>query len=238
MTTTMQKPQHSLLILKGDKAAIDLEVKGVGVLEIKDAEKGEVEAIIATLGVVDRDGDVIHESAIKSGSKVKMSAYGHDAVWGETPVGKGQIVIDGNKAIFKGKLFLSTARGRETFGVLKEMGADQEWSFGFAVKGHEVPDDDWKKKGAYRILTKLEPFEVSPVMRGAGVGTHTVGVKEDKPADQPVPTPEEVEAKARAEAEAKAATERAAIARQAKARDAAEEAQRVMRNLRRLGYVT
>lgn len=156
----------------------ELVLKGLEAFEIKDAEQGLVEAVIATLDVVDRDGDVITADAIKSGAKVKMSGYGHDAVWGATPVGKGTIRIDGNKAIFSGKVFLATARGQEIFNVLKEMGSDQEWSFGFRVKGSEVPDESWQKKGARRVLTKVDAFEVSPVMIGAGVGTRTVGVKE------------------------------------------------------------
>ena len=37
----------------------DIETKAFGALEIKDAEQGEVTAVVATLGVVDRDGDVL-----------------------------------------------------------------------------------------------------------------------------------------------------------------------------------
>jgi hypothetical protein len=40
-----------------------------------------------------------------------------------------------------------------------------------------VPSDDERKQGARRILTKLDAFEVSPVIIGAGVGTRTLGVK-------------------------------------------------------------
>jgi hypothetical protein len=36
-------------------------------------------------------------------------------------------------------MFLTTTRGRDTFELLKEMGADQEWSFGFRIMGAEVP---------------------------------------------------------------------------------------------------
>lgn len=154
-----------------------LTLKSFGTFEIKDANTGSVEAIIATLMVVDKDEDVITETAIPDGAKVSMSAYGHDAVFGTAPVGKGKLVIEGNKAVFKGRLFLGTSRGRDTFEVLKEMGEEQQWSFGFRILGAEVPDEAWKKRGARRILTKLDCFEVSPVIVGAGVGTRTVGVK-------------------------------------------------------------
>jgi hypothetical protein len=154
-----------------------MTTKSFGGFEIKDAEKGEVEAIIATLEVVDRDGDILRKGSIPDGVAVQMSAWGHDAVFGSRPVGKGTIHIDGNKALFKGRVFLNTAEGRETFEVLKEMGRDQEWSWGFQVVGSEVPSENEKKQGAWRILTKTSPFEVSPVIIGAGIGTRTLGVK-------------------------------------------------------------
>lgn len=146
-------------------------------VEIKDAEKGDVEAIIATLGVVDRDEDIIRPGAIPDGANVSMSSYGHSAAYGDRPVGKGKIHIEGNKAVFRGRVFLKTLEGRETFETLKEMGADQQWSWGFEVLGSEVPTEDEKKQGARRALTKTDTFEVSPVIRGAGIGTRTVGVK-------------------------------------------------------------
>lgn len=224
----------------------NITTKGLGPLAIKDEAKGEIEAVIATLDVVDRDGDIIRRDAIKSGAKVKVSKYGHDAMWGAQPVGKGTIEIDGDRAIFKGRLFLDTTDGRETFTVLKEMGADQEWSFGFMIKGTEVPDEDLRKQGVYRILTKLEPFEVSPVMIGAGVGTRTTRVKqlvhalvgEPTASDPPAPTPDTAadeaarqaaeaaaEAKAAADAEAQRQAEEAA-AHEAKAA-AEQEAHRL-----------
>src|SRR5688572_4325000 len=101
-----------------------VETKTLECIELKDAEKGEVEAVIATLGVVDHDGDIIREDAIKDGSKVTMSSYNHDTApslfggSGTLPVGKGKIRIDGKKAVFDGKMFIEkSARARETFGV-------------------------------------------------------------------------------------------------------------------------
>jgi hypothetical protein len=182
------------------RATDGLVVKSFVGFEIKDADKGEIEAIIATLEVVDKDEDVIMSDAIKDASKVAMSSYGHDVVFGDTPVGKGKLFVEGNKAVFKGRIFLATQKGRETFEVLKEMGADQQWSFGFRILGSEVPEEKWKKAGARRILTKLDCYEVSPVMVGAGVGTHTVGVKA---ADVPAPEPDPAIEAARLETERK-----------------------------------
>ncbi len=177
----------------------DPVVKSITSFEIKDADQGTVRAVIATLGVVDRDGDIIRKGAIPDGARVAVSAYGHDAVWGNRPVGKGTLSTEGNKVLFDGRIFLNTTDGRDTFEVLKEMGADQEWSFGFRIMGEEVPADDEKKSGAWRILTKLDAFEVSPVLVGAGIGTRTLAVKQSdgdpgEPVVVPAPVVETVEA--------------------------------------------
>lgn len=187
------------------------EYKGLGLIEIKDEDRGEIEAVVATLGVIDRDGDIIRPGAIKSGTKVKVSAYRHEAMYGARPVGAGTIAVEDNRAVFRGRLFLKTAEARETFEVLKELGADQEWSFGYIIKGHEVPDEAERKQGAYRILTKLEPIEVSPVLMGAGLGTGTRSVKEANLEREEARAAEEA-ARLEAEQAAADATQRAAEA--------------------------
>lgn len=217
----------------------ELALKSFGTFDIKDADKGEVEAVIATLNVVDRDREVILPGAIKDGVAVKLSSYGHDAVFGSAPVGKGTLRTKGDKVVFAGRFFLTTTRGLEAFTTLKELGTDQEWSFGFRVIDAENAPEEWAKRGAYRMLKKLEPFEVSPVMTGAGIGTETLAIKSDTGAGD--------EATKQAEAEAKAATleaerlaaetarqedERAAQ-RAALKQAAAEEFERFQRNLRR-----
>lgn len=200
--------------------------------EIKDAEKGEVSAKVATLEVVDKDGDIIRKSAQPKAAKVAMSSWGHDAVFGNRPVGKGTLARDGDGLRFDGRVFLNTVDGRETFEVLKEMGPDQQWSFAFRVLGSEVPSDDERKAGAQRIITKMDAFEVSPVLIGAGIGTHTMSVKAQADGD-PGNTPEltsianriydkitaELIAGRQAEAEAKAAAEAMQLAAAAKAEE-------------------
>jgi hypothetical protein len=192
-------------------------IKAFGTLDIKDESKGEVEAVIAMLNTPDREGDVILPDAIKSGSRVILSSYGHNTVGslfgdgGQMPAGKGKIIIDENKAVFRGHTFMDMQIGRDTLSMLKHMGADQEWSFGFRVIGSEVPDEDWRKRGAERILTKLDCFEVSPVLIGAGVGTRTVLAKEAQDAAEAARKKAEEEAAEAArlaqEAETKAAQE-------------------------------
>lgn len=150
-----------------------MERKGLRV-EVKDATKGQVEAIISTFNVIDHDGDVTQSGAFTDGAKVRISAYGHRSWWGELPVGKGVIKVTDEDARLVGEFFVETEVGRETFGVVKAMGELQEWSYGFDVVESEMGQQDGRD---VRFLKKLEVHEVSPVLKGAGVGTQTVAVK-------------------------------------------------------------
>jgi hypothetical protein len=158
----------------------DLEMKSFGPFEIKSEDRGEVVAVVATLGVVDKDGDVILPGAVPpGGSKVKLSGYNHDVITeGRAPVGKGVITEEDNRLIFRGKFFLSTERGREAFHTTKELGSEGEWSFGFPrnVKTGQLTDD-WRTKGAKRMIAGLDAIEASPVFVGAGWGTGTLSTK-------------------------------------------------------------
>jgi hypothetical protein len=243
----------------------ELEMKSFGPFEIKSEDRGEVVAIVATLGVVDKDGDVIERGAFPpGGSNVKLSGYNHDViVGGAAPVGKGVVTEEGDHAIFRGKFFMSTERGREAFHTTKELGAEGEWSFGFprAVKAGEMTDE-WKSKGAKRIIKGLVPIEASPVFVGAGWGTGTLLTKSAEPAEVAEPQADgdpapleavlsegsaaamlEIVTEAIAEAaaepveteEAKAARE-AEVAYKAARAEAMEEFERVQRSLKRMGY--
>jgi len=163
-------------------------------LEVKDADQGLVQAEFATLNVIDLDGDVTLPGAFGD-QRVKLAAWGHN--WGDLPVGKGGISEQGEKAVFDGKFFLDTTAGLEHFKTVKNLGALQEWSYGFEVKqavrrgqpefdaalaeGYNGP----KPANVERILQKMKVFEVSPVMRGAGINTRTRVVKDaDDQADE------------------------------------------------------
>ena len=185
----------SKLRVKSDDAKNDdVEHKDFdSAFEIKDETTGEIEAIIATFGVIDRDGDIVQKGAIPDGSVVAISEYGHSSIFGDAPVGKGTIVTEGNKAIMRGQLFMDMPEAKKTLSVLKGMGSAQQWSWGFRVTGYETPSDEQRKQGAWRIITKTETFEASPVLRGAGIGTRTVSAKqkaEDPPPPDPVVTPQ------------------------------------------------
>jgi hypothetical protein len=172
-----------------------IELKSFGALEIKDVEQGEVCAIVCTLGIVDKDGDVLLPGSFPPSASVKMSGYGHDVIVdGSPPVGKGTIKVEGDKAIFTGKFFMSSDRAREAFNIVKELGADGDWSFGFPrnVKTEKMTDE-WKSKGAKRLISAIMPIEASPVFEGAGHGTGTLYTKAKE--GEPDPTIEAAEPK-------------------------------------------
>lgn len=146
------------------------ERKGL-TLELKAAE-GQFRAVFATLNVIDKDGDVTRPGAFKPGQEVRIAQWGHN--WSALPVGKGVIGADDEKAWVDGSFFMDTTLGVDTYRTVKNLGGLQEWSYGFEV----IKSANGAHEGRnVRFLDGLEVFEVSPVMIGAGVGTHTDAIK-------------------------------------------------------------
>lgn len=204
-----------------------LETKAFGAFEVKDAERGEVTAIVATLNVVDRDGDVILPGAIADGTRVKLSAYNHDIIYEDrAPAGVGTITTKGDQVMLDAQFFMDTTRGRDAFHTAKGLGTEGEWSIGFPRKAVEsaTMTEGWRSKGARRIIAKMPVIEASPVFVGAGIGTQTVAAK----------AAEDAAAALAADAETKAAAEQAARDAEAlKAKQVNEEAARIFARGRR-----
>lgn len=164
----------------------DVETKSIEGFEIKDADRGEVVAVVSTFNVVDRDGDVVLPGAIPDGTIVKMSAYGHDSVLeGKAPVGRGVLQVDGNRAVLSAKYFMTTQRAQEAFATVKELGTDSEWSVAWPPSSVKTAPmtKEWAAKGARRLIKSFGVVEVSPVFRGANQFTGTLGTKAEGQAD-------------------------------------------------------
>ncbi len=154
-------------------------------VEIKDATKGQVSAVFATLDVVDKDGDVTVKGAFKDGAPCVISDWNHTSWSGARPVGKGVIREVGNEAVFEGHFFMNTSHGRDAFETVKGMSEDGgpgcEWSYGFDVLDSEpATKDSSYGKEHRRTLKSMRVHEVSPVMVGAGVGTRVLSMKSEK----------------------------------------------------------
>ncbi len=170
--------------MTNDQLQLTGERKSVSV-EMKVDDEGHFEAIFSTFNVIDHDGDVTLPGAFEDGAEVIVGSYGHNTWSGALPVGKGVIKQTDKDARIVGAFWLNTKSGKEHHAVVKELGTKQEWSYGFDVKGTgDVDELPTELQGADRVLTKLEVFEVSPVLKGAGIDTQTVVVKK-KPTDEP-----------------------------------------------------
>jgi prohead serine protease len=154
-----------------------MKKKALKGLKITDESQGLVEAVIATLDVIDSDGDVTLKGAIDDGAPVRISAYNHQSWKGALPVGRGTVHEIGSEIVLKGEFFLTTSHGRDTFETVKGLGDLGEWSYGFDTLDEERGEKDGKR---VNFLKKLVVHEASPVLLGAGVDTRTVAVKEWK----------------------------------------------------------
>lgn len=143
-------------------------------VEIKDADTGEVSAIISTFDVIDSDGDVTVKGAFTEGAPVRISAYNHQSWQSALPVGKGTIHEEGDHAIFKGRFFLDTTVGRDTFTTVKNLGELGEWSY--SLENVKTRRAEVGGKTA-NILERIDVHEVSPVLKGASIGTRTLSAK-------------------------------------------------------------
>ncbi len=163
-------------------AGVDLDYKRF-VAHAKDIDgQGTGRLVVATLGVVDLDGDVT-EAGFFGRQHVQL-VPSHD--WDHVPLGKGVLYEQGNEAIVDFTFNLSIASAVDWFEAIRfdldNPPALQQYSYGFKVHA------GGERRGTFagRPVRFLQPrpdgrpgaevFEVSPVLRGAGIGTRTVAV--------------------------------------------------------------
>lgn len=143
--------------------------------EIKQTDdEGSFEAVIATLDVVDADGDIILPGAFQNATVSVLPAHNSRSV----PLGKAKMEDRGNKAVAVGQFNLDVAAAKDWHSALKfdlKNGPSiQEWSFAFRIIESSMETRDGED---IRILEKLDVMEVSPVLRGSGVDTGTLIAK-------------------------------------------------------------
>ncbi len=158
------------------KMDVIIQRKSFSGIDLKDAEKGSFVAKIATLEVADKDNDVTLPGAFPPDAMVLVSAYQHGSWMGGLPVGKAIIKEIGRDVLAEGQFNLASANGREHYETIKFAPELQEWSYGFKALEFDL-DADWQGQKVARILRKVLPVEISPVMRGAGVDTATLAIK-------------------------------------------------------------
>jgi len=157
-----------------------MQTKNLTVTDMDDAGKGL--AVLADMSAVDHDGDGYEAGAFAwKGDQWCPLLTAHDR-WA-MPFGKARVYEEGDKAYAELHLNLETQTGREWHSALKfdlaRGQSVQEWSYGYEVIEAEdqIGDGQWKRK-----LKKVNVYEVSTVVRGAGSGTRTIAMKNLKAA--------------------------------------------------------
>ncbi len=146
-------------------------------VDFKLSEEGDVTVAFSRLNVVDHDGDVTVKGAIPT-KAVAISDYNHTSWKGEKPVGRGTVQEVNDLGVLKGRFFMSTDHGRNAYHTVKEMAELQQWSYGYVVLDGGPGDFEGKQAN---FLRKLDIFEVSPVLLGAGIETATLAIKSGTP---------------------------------------------------------
>jgi hypothetical protein len=172
-----------------------MDTKRLGRVEIKDEAKGEFSAVIATYGVIDSDGDVTQPGAHQDGQKVVVSPYNHSSMGAAPPVGLAVLRAEKTRTVADGQYFMDIPEGRSAFMAMKRLHEQGlgEWSYGYNVVDAEMGELEGQR---VRFLKQLDVFEVSHVLRGAGVGTRTLTAKDAPATSVPKEKPVEVEYKA------------------------------------------
>jgi hypothetical protein len=147
---------------------------------LKDADllaDGSFTALFSKFNDIDKQGDLTLPGAFGD-QKVIISAYGHTSWDGALPVGKGRIFESAEGGVVEAKFFLDTIAGKDTYTTITNVGELQEFSYSLPEIESEMRTIDGEN---VRILKKITVNEVSPVLRGAGNGTHLIDIKSHGP---------------------------------------------------------
>ncbi len=154
-----------------------IELKRTPAHDLKLTDEGAITLAFSQLDVIDRDGDITVTGAIPT-KDVPMSAYGHTSWDGALPIGRGTVRESAGWGVFDGSFLMDTDQGRNAHATVRAMAELQEYSYGYNPMEVSFGQVDGKP---VRYLRALDIFEVSPVLIGAGVGTHTLAIKSGQP---------------------------------------------------------
>lgn len=153
-----------------------MQTKTLTIKEMDEAGKGL--ARIAMLSAVDRDGDTYMPGAFgwKAGGQWCSILPAHDRR--ATPLGKARVYEDGDEALAELSFNFAIPEAKSWHSAIMFDLANgesvQEYSYGY-----DLIEFDYQLRGSDRIrqFKKVEVLEVSPVLKGAGIGTGTLSMK-------------------------------------------------------------
>lgn len=158
-------------------------------VKILDESEGVVEAFVNTMGMVDKDNDVISPSAFDKSILNNLPLpvlAGHDQslLVGKVISARSQpITTDEYQLYAKMQMNMDTQAGREAFSNVSGNYV-REWSVGFNVPNPEADIEFSENEGkTIRKINNLDWVEVSTVIRGASPLTATISAKSQ--ADEP-----------------------------------------------------
>lgn len=147
--------------------------------QVETTDEGTLKAIVGTLSVVDRHNDMIMPGAVGK-QEVAFSAFGHRSWLDRAPIGKGLIYEEGQNIMYEGQFFMKMPEAASTFESIKGLDELQQYSWSLEEIKYSTEDsDESNDRGYIYKITKVKVREVSPVLRGASIGTRTVSIKEE-----------------------------------------------------------
>ena len=153
------------------KRMMPLEVKCTP--EVPDGAEMRATFVVATMGVEDQDGDILVPGSVGV-QRCMLGGWQHTISRGTIPIGKAGLHEDQDKLIADVEFNPNIQAAVETWHSIKFAPELVEVSFGLLPK-------QWGWGENYvRMIQKMDVFEVSPVLRGAGIGTGVMSVKEAK----------------------------------------------------------
>jgi len=154
-----------------------IERKMVGAVLKEAGEDGTFAAAIATFDEIDSDDDIVRPGAFGDLPVSVLPSHRQEHV----PLGKTVIEEQGKMAVAVGRFNLEIGAAADWHSSIKfdlaNPPAVQEWSWGFRPIEFSFEEIDGRQ---IRILEKIDLREVSPVLRGASIGTGTLSAKSEK----------------------------------------------------------
>jgi len=138
-------------------------------------DDNELVAVIATLGVVDRDFDVSISSTFVDGQKTLLGAWNHATSQGDqSPVGTAVVRTNGAIAWIEARYF-EDSRSQAYRAMLKqalETGTDIGFSYTYIIQDSSTDSRELARyPGARQILKRVSVEEACPCLMPAGIGT-------------------------------------------------------------------
>ena len=158
---------------------MDLLRKKSSAISIKEDAQGEATVVIATKNNgPDSDGDT-YAKEVLGGEQSALILPAHDSM--SVPLGKARVYESPEDIRADMKFNLDIPAADQWFKALQfdmtNGKSKQEYSFGYRILKSSPETIDGQR---VQQIEKLDIFEVSPVVRGAGNHTRTVDIKSEK----------------------------------------------------------